>query len=105
MAKKKKNEGKPLSDKKVKVFEYGDLVVQCSCGQQQILHKGISDGIQLVITPREDSFIQLRCDKCEASIKLCMIEGVKPDEADPLELKESPKEETADESISEEDKQ
>ena len=64
----------------VKTFDYGDLAVVCSCGRTQIITKGIEKGLQLILTTREDSFIQLKCDECSADIKLCFLEGVKPEE-------------------------
>lgn len=106
MAKKTKEK-----EPEVKVFEYGDLSVVCSCGATQVLKKGIHNGLQLVLTTREDSFIQLRCNKCEADIKLCFLEGEKPADEEPeavLEVEEKPTEaviEETNESVQEEDKQ
>jgi hypothetical protein len=82
----------------VKTFDYGDLAVVCKCGRTQIITKGVEKGLQLVLTTREDSFIQLRCDECDADIKLCFLEGVKPVE---IEVKEP----IVDESVQEESKQ
>ena len=70
----------------VKKFEYGDLAVVCKCGRIQIITKGVEKGLSIVLTTREDSFVQLRCDECEADIKLCFLEGVKPEE--PQEINE-----------------
>lgn len=81
-----------------KVFEYGDLSVVCKCGRIQTLAKGIKDGLQLVITTNENSFIQLRCDECEADIKLCFLEGEKPVEE---EVKETTNEHIQEESNTE----
>ena len=63
----------------VKTFDYGDLAVVCSCGRTQVITKGIEKGLQLILATREDSFIQLKCDECNADIKLCFLEGVKPE--------------------------
>jgi hypothetical protein len=60
-------------------FEYGDLVVQCKCGRTQVITKGIEKGLQLVITNKKASFIQLKCDECDAEVTLRLIEGVKPE--------------------------
>ena len=67
----------------VKMYEYGDLAVICSkCGSTQIIQKGIQHGMQFILVPREDSVIQLRCDKCDTDIKLCFLEGVKPEQTE-----------------------
>ena len=88
MAKKKKEEPVLSTEEpqleaavpEVKTFDYGDLAVVCSCGRTQVIQKGIEKGLQLILATREDSFIQLKCDECSADIKLCFLEGVKPEE-------------------------
>lgn len=91
MGRKKKIAEEPKTEVKseVKVFEYGDLAVVCKCGRTQIIQKGIDKGLQLILTTREDSYIQLRCDECESDIRLCFLEGVKPEpEIKPVEVTE-----------------
>ena len=77
-------EVQPQVQPEVKVYEYGDLAVVCKCGRTQIIQKGIEKGLQLVLTTREDSYIQLRCDHCDSDIKLCFLEGVKPEIEEPV---------------------
>jgi hypothetical protein len=67
-------------------------------------------GLQITLTTREDSFVQLRCDKCSADIKLCFLEGIKPEvpltEEDLKYLEsEEPNTEITDEVIQEESKE
>jgi formate dehydrogenase maturation protein FdhE len=96
MARKKavKAEVKP----EVKSFEWGDLVIKCKCGHEQIIGKSIQHGLQLVLQTREDSFIQLECNKCNSYLKLHFIEGIMPPEPPKTE-------EVANESVQEENKQ
>ena len=82
-----------------KVFAYGDLAIVCKCGHTTILGKGIEHGVQFTITTREDSFINLACRECGAELKLCFLEGVKPEEP----VTES--EEKVNEDVQEENKQ
>lgn len=89
--------------KEPKSYEYGDLAVVCSCGSVQVLQKGIQHGLQWTIIPREDSYMWLRCDKCNADLKLCFLEGEKPEEVEkPTESEANTPE--ANESIQEENK-
>jgi hypothetical protein len=87
----------------VKSWQYGDLAVVCKCGRTQIMKKGIEYGIQLVLTNREDSFVLLKCDECEAEIALRFIEGEKPAEEEVVI--EPVIEETVNEGVQEENKQ
>jgi hypothetical protein len=104
---------KPKRQKKAtkpKVFEYGDLSIVCSCGATQTLEKGMQQGLQIILTTRSDSFVQLRCDKCPADIKLCFLEGVEPakpiTEADLGYLEtEEPITESVDENVQEDGKE
>lgn len=97
MGRKKKVVEEPKVEKlpQGKVFEYGDLAVVCKCGRTQIIHKGIQGGFNIVMTTNESSYVQLKCDSCDADMKLCFLEGEKPEET----IKPT------DESIQEENKQ
>lgn len=90
----------------VKSFEYGDLAVVCKCGRTQILERGIDKGLQMIITTREDSYIQLRCDECGADMRLCFIEGEAPKKVETAteEVSEMSSK-TVDENVQEESKQ
>jgi hypothetical protein len=83
----------PTPQQEMKNFEYGDLVVACKCGQVQYLEKGVQHGVQLMLVPREGSFIKLACDKCESEISLKFIEGTKPEEPITEETNEGVQEE------------
>lgn len=89
-------------------WEYGDLAVICKCGRTQIITKGIEQGLQLVITNKKESFIQLKCDECDSEITLRLIEGVKPEKpvviTEPVATVEVVEKET-DEVVQEESKQ
>jgi len=86
-----------------KTFEYGDLAVVCKCGRTQILQKGIQHGFQIIMSTNEASYIQLKCDSCEADMKLCFLEGEKPAEPEVATPTETQVE--VNEGVQEEDKQ
>jgi hypothetical protein len=105
-----KGRKKKAAEPETKLYEYGNLAVVCSCGSVQILGEGVEQGIQITLVNKEDSFIQLRCDKCNADIKLCLLEGIKPEvpltEEDLKHLEsEEPNTEITDEVIQEESKE
>ena len=84
--KKKKNKKEapvePVPQPEPKI-NYCDLHIICQkCGSDQTIGKGIEGGLQLIIVPQEDSFVQLNCDKCETSIKLQLVPGEAPTEED-----------------------
>jgi len=83
---------------KGKIFEYGDLAIMCKCGRIQVLKEGVQHGLQFTLVPKEESFIQLRCDDCGADLKLGFLEGKKPEEP----VTDTPE---ANENIQEENKQ
>ena len=82
---KTKKTTKAKKEPEVKVWEYGDLVVQCKCGREQVVTKGVQHGIQFTLTTREDSFIQLNCDSCDTEIKIGFREGEAPPQPEPVE--------------------
>ena len=64
-------------------INYCDLHIICQkCGRDQTIGKGLEGGLQIVIVPQEDSFVQLNCDKCDTSIKLQLILGEPPTSED-----------------------
>lgn len=61
-------------------MNYCDLHIICQkCGSDQTIGKGLEGGLQLVIVPKEDSFIQLTCDKCDASLRLILVPAEAPE--------------------------
>jgi hypothetical protein len=71
---------------------YCDLHIICQkCGSDQTIGKGLEGGLQLVIVPKDDSFIQLTCDKCEASLRLILIPGEAPETKEETLTSEEPK--------------
>ena len=82
--KKKKKEAQPEPEPQPEPkINYCDLHIICQkCGSDQTIGKGIEGGLQLIIVPQEDSFVQLNCDKCETSIKLQLVPGEAPTEED-----------------------
>jgi len=82
-------------------INYCDLHIVCQkCGSDQTIGKGIEGGLQLIIVPQDDSFIQLNCDKCETSIRLLLVPGEAPAEED-FKVEDT----TVDENIQETNKQ
>ena len=59
---------------------YSDMLITCNkCGSVQVIGKGIEgNAVQLTITHDEKSFVQLNCDKCDASLRLRIIKGEAP---------------------------
>lgn len=95
---KKKAVEEPQPEPKI---NYCDLHIVCQkCGSDQTIGKGIEGGLQLIIVPQEDSFIQLNCDKCETSIRLLLVPGEAPAEED-FKVEDT----TVDENIQETNKQ
>ena len=77
-----------------KHYEYADLAVICKCGRVQVVQPGMKDGFQLTMVPSDTSYIHLKCDVCDAELRLGFIEVAAPVEK-----------EKTDESIQEENKQ
>jgi hypothetical protein len=83
--KKIKNKKEPVIEEPIPEpkINYCDLHIVCQkCGSDQTIGKGIEGGLQLIIVPQEDSFVQLNCDKCETSIRLLLVPGEAPTEED-----------------------
>jgi transcription elongation factor Elf1 len=83
--KKIKNKKEPVIEEPIPEpkINYCDLHIVCQkCGSDQTIGKGIEGGLQLIIVPQEDSFVQLNCDKCETSIRLLLVPGEAPVEED-----------------------
>ena len=75
----KKNKKKVVESPPEPKINYCDLHIVCQkCGSDQTIGKGIEGGLQLIIVPQEDSYIQLTCDKCDASLRLLLTPGEAP---------------------------
>jgi hypothetical protein len=72
----------PIQEEPIPEIHYCDLIISCKCGEVKKIGKGIEGGLQLVIVPREDSYILLHCDKCNSELKLHLVDGEKPEEGD-----------------------
>jgi hypothetical protein len=60
-------------------FEYGDLQVICKkCGATQTLDKSIKNGIQITLLTNPNSFLFLKCDKCDSGMELRFVKGEAP---------------------------
>ena len=81
--------------------QYCDLLVACKCGETCTIGKGIEGGLQLVIVPKEESYVLLHCNKCLAELKLYLVPGEKPDKQD-FEITEVKNEDVSQENKSEE---
>ena len=54
-----------------KRFEYGDLNMVCShCGHEEIVEKGIKDGLQFVLPTTDEHKLKLVCSKCGISVTM-----------------------------------
>ena len=54
-------------------FPYGDLVVICNqCGNKQVLETMVTDGRAIYLFNKNDSYLKLKCDKCNASMEIRM---------------------------------
>jgi hypothetical protein len=72
----------PNQDKKPpRIYKYGDLVFQCSCGYGKVLDRGVpgNQGSQILLSPQEGSQIALGCEKCKALLTIKFIESSKED--------------------------
>jgi hypothetical protein len=59
-----------------KQFEYGDLWLRCSnCGFEEVVEKGIKDGIQFVLPTTEEHKLKLGCSKCGVSLVMDYTES------------------------------
>lgn len=67
-------------ESEVKEFEFGTIVLLCSCGHKQELMKNVQYGIQFIIATTDKSGVTLHCDKCHNELRLACEEGVPPPE-------------------------
>ena len=108
--KKIKNKKEPVIEEPIPEpkINYCDLHIVCQkCGSDQTIGKGIEGGLQLIIVPQEDSFVQLNCDKCETSIRLLLVPGEAPTDNESNDSKEDFKvvDTTVNEDVPQENKQ
>lgn len=61
----------PLTPPAEKLFyEYGNLILSCSCGNTEVIEYAIKDGIQVLIRTSDDDILGLKCSKCNHSISI-----------------------------------
>jgi transcription elongation factor Elf1 len=54
-----------------KRFEYGDLQMVCShCGHEEVVEKGVKDGLQFVLPTTDEHKLKLVCSKCGVSLTM-----------------------------------
>jgi predicted nucleic-acid-binding Zn-ribbon protein len=59
-------------------FDAGNLVVECKCGNKEVLQEGIeANGIQMILPLEENATWQLGCAKCGSVIKMYFEEVIK----------------------------
>jgi hypothetical protein len=76
----------------VKEFEFGTIVLLCSCGHKQELMKHVQFGIQFIIATTDQSGVTLHCDKCHNELRLACEEGTPPEETETKENEDIPQE-------------
>lgn len=61
-------------------FKYGDLIVKCGqCGDEQLIEEAVTDGRAIYLFNDTDSYLRLKCDKCETSMEMRMRESTNID--------------------------
>lgn len=58
-----------------KAFEYGDLVMTCSCGSEYVIQPTIKHGIQMILTTNESSKWTMKCTGCSTEMSLFFKES------------------------------
>jgi hypothetical protein len=95
----KKNKKQAVVEPNEPKINYCDLHMVCQkCKLDRTIGKGIEGGLQLIIVPQEESFIELSCSKCDTSIRLLLTLGEAPVTPD-FEIVD-----TTDEDVSQENK-
>lgn len=65
-------------------WEYGDLYLTCShCGNNELIEKGIKDGLQFILPTTDEHKLKLKCSNCGVSL------GINFKESDEETKKES----------------
>jgi len=63
-------------DPTFKRFDYGDLTMHCShCGHNEVVEKGIKDGLQFVLPTTDEHKLKLACSKCGVSLMMNFTES------------------------------
>ena len=77
---------------KVKVFDLGDLVVDCKCGHRVVLAEGIENGYDFHLFTNDKSQIRLVCEKCDSELILHFIRSKQKKKKDESVSEENKKE-------------
>jgi hypothetical protein len=85
------------AEPEVKQFDFGTIVLLCSCGHKQQLMEHVQYGIQFIIATTDKSGITLHCDKCHNELRLACEEGTPPPETETNE--DIPQEDIKEESV------
>ena len=58
-------------------FEYGNLMLTCSCGASYPLDKCVPKmhGVQIVVVPNSKSSLTLKCQECEHQLAIRFVES------------------------------
>jgi hypothetical protein len=86
-------------EQEVKQFDFGTIVLLCSCGHKQELMKHVQYGIQFIIATTDKSGITLHCDKCHNELRLACEEGTPEPKEKTIENEDIPQEDTKEESV------
>ena len=74
-------------------FEYGDLKIICrKCGHEQTIDTKVKGGIQVTLLTNRQSFLDLKCDKCDSHMVFKMVECEPPSDEEIAEMEAKKKE-------------
>jgi predicted nucleic acid-binding Zn-ribbon protein len=62
----------------VKIYEFGDLVLTCSCGHTATIGENIQGGVRYDLYATDKHNLTLQCANCNHSIKLSFVEAANP---------------------------
>lgn len=65
----------PNSEKVYEDFEFGDLYLKCSCGQEDLLAEGIEGGIRIDLLTTNSHTLKMKCSKCKNELQLIFKEA------------------------------
>ena len=55
-------------------FKYGDLVVTCGqCGNTETLDTYVTDGIDIMLFNKHDSYFRMKCTSCGSSLDIRLV--------------------------------
>jgi hypothetical protein len=56
-------------------YEFGDLYLKCSCGQEDLLAEGIEGGIRIDLLATNSHTLKMKCSKCKHEMQLIFKEA------------------------------